>query len=206
MRSLGNPKLLVMDEPSEGLAPTVIETMIETLGRLEQEGLAILLIEQNLGVATAVAERQLIMVGGELAHETTATQLSGDAELQRRFLGVEPLATTSLERVTRVAFLVLCVCAGVAPRCVRRRREPAPGPRLREHPGRRLRDLRDERGRQSAEATDEDRRGHGLPGWALLPGRPGLVAQRGVDRVLQQALRDLEYLRHAVGRKPERGG
>ena len=89
---LGNPKLLIMDEPSEGLAPTVIETMVETLGRLEQEGLAILLIEQNLGVATAVAARQLIMVGGELAHETTATQLSGDAELQRRFLGVEPLA------------------------------------------------------------------------------------------------------------------
>jgi branched-chain amino acid transport system ATP-binding protein len=89
---LGNPKLLIMDEPSEGLAPTVIETMVETLARLEQEGLAILLIEQNLGVATAVAERQLIMVGGELAHETTAAQLSGDSELQRRFLGVEPLA------------------------------------------------------------------------------------------------------------------
>ena len=88
---LGNPRLLIMDEPSEGLAPTVIETMVETLQRLEQEGLAILLIEQNLGVATAVAARQLIMVGGELAHETTATQLSGDAELQRRFLGVEPL-------------------------------------------------------------------------------------------------------------------
>jgi branched-chain amino acid transport system ATP-binding protein len=89
---LGNPKLLIMDEPSEGLAPTVIVTMVETLRRLEEEGLAILLIEQNLGVATAVATRQLIMVGGELAHETTATQLSGDAELQRRFLGVEPLA------------------------------------------------------------------------------------------------------------------
>jgi branched-chain amino acid transport system ATP-binding protein len=81
-----------MDEPSEGLAPTVIETMVETLARLEQEGLAILLIEQNLGVATAVADRQLIMVGGELAHETTAAQLSRDSELQRRFLGVEPLA------------------------------------------------------------------------------------------------------------------
>jgi branched-chain amino acid transport system ATP-binding protein len=89
---LGNPKLLIMDEPSEGLAPTVIELMIETLQTLEREGLAILLIEQNLGVATAVAERQLIMVGGELAHETTAGKLSSDAELQRRFLGVEPLA------------------------------------------------------------------------------------------------------------------
>lgn len=90
---LGNPKLLVMDEPSEGLAPTVIDLMIETLRRLEQEGIAILLIEQNLGVATAVAERQLIMVGGELAHEATATQLSNDPGLQRRYLGVEPLAS-----------------------------------------------------------------------------------------------------------------
>jgi branched-chain amino acid transport system ATP-binding protein len=90
---LGDPKLLVMDEPSEGLAPTVIEIMVETLRKLEEEGLAILLIEQNLGVATAVAERQLIMIGGELAHETTASQLSSDPELQRRYLGVEPLAS-----------------------------------------------------------------------------------------------------------------
>ena len=89
---LGNPRLLIMDEPSEGLAPTVIETLIETLGKLEQEGLAILLIEQNLGVATSVAERQLIMVGGEIAHETTAAELSTNPELQRRYLGVEPLA------------------------------------------------------------------------------------------------------------------
>ena len=91
---LGNPKLLIMDEPSEGLAPTVIEKMIETLRMLEEEeDIAILLIEQNLGVATAVAERQLIMVGGELAHETTASTLSQDSELQQRYLGVEPLAS-----------------------------------------------------------------------------------------------------------------
>jgi branched-chain amino acid transport system ATP-binding protein len=87
-----NPKLLIMDEPSEGLAPTVIEMLIETFRKLEQEGLRILLIEQNLGVATAIAERQLIMVGGEIATETTAAQLGTDAELQRRYLGVEPVA------------------------------------------------------------------------------------------------------------------
>ncbi len=87
-----NPRLLIMDEPSEGLAPAIIETMIETFQRLEREGLAILLIEQNLGVATALAERQLIMVAGTIATETTAATLSGDPELQRRYLGVEPLA------------------------------------------------------------------------------------------------------------------
>jgi branched-chain amino acid transport system ATP-binding protein len=87
-----NPKILVMDEPSEGLAPVVIEALIETFQQLEQEGLAILLIEQNLGVATALAERQLIMIGGRIAAETTATKLSEDPNLQRQYLGVEPLA------------------------------------------------------------------------------------------------------------------
>ena len=87
-----NPRLLVMDEPSEGLAPAIIESMIETFQQLERDGLAILLIEQNLGVATALAERQLIMVAGTIAAETTASALGGDAELQRRYLGVEPLA------------------------------------------------------------------------------------------------------------------
>ena len=89
---LTNPKLLVMDEPSEGLAPAIIENLIEVFKRLEGEGLHILLIEQNLGVATSLAERQLIMVGGEIRTETTAGELLGDPDLQRRFLGVEPLA------------------------------------------------------------------------------------------------------------------
>ncbi len=89
---LTNPQLLIMDEPSEGLAPTVIEQLIETFRTLEQEGLSILLIEQNLGVATALAERQLVMVAGQIATETTAAHLLSDAEAQRRYLGVEPLA------------------------------------------------------------------------------------------------------------------
>jgi len=66
---LGNPKLLIMDEPSEGLAPTVIETLISTFRRLAGEGLSILVVEQNLAVATALAERQLVMVAGQIAGE-----------------------------------------------------------------------------------------------------------------------------------------
>ena len=89
---LTNPKLLVMDEPSEGLAPAIIENLIEVFKTLAQEGLAILLIEQNLGVATALAERQLVMVAGRIFTETTAEVLATDPEAQRRFLGVEPLA------------------------------------------------------------------------------------------------------------------
>jgi branched-chain amino acid transport system ATP-binding protein len=87
-----NPTLLIMDEPSEGLAPAIIEHLVETFMKLEEEGLAILMIEQNLAMATAVAERQLVMVAGTIYAETTATDLTKDAELQRRFLGVEPLA------------------------------------------------------------------------------------------------------------------
>ena len=90
---LTSPTLLIMDEPSEGLAPAIIENLIGVLRALADEGLAILLIEQNLGVATAVAERQLVMVAGSIFTETTADLLSTDPEAQRRFLGVEPLAS-----------------------------------------------------------------------------------------------------------------
>jgi branched-chain amino acid transport system ATP-binding protein len=86
---LTNPKLLIMDEPSEGLAPAIIETLIETFRALASDGLAILVVEQNLAVATAMAERQLVMVAGRIFAETTAAELVADPDLQRRFLGVE---------------------------------------------------------------------------------------------------------------------
>jgi branched-chain amino acid transport system ATP-binding protein len=86
---LTNPKLLIMDEPSEGLAPTIIETLIETFRGLAADGLAILVVEQNLAMATAMAERQLVMVAGRISAETTAAELVADPELQRRYLGVE---------------------------------------------------------------------------------------------------------------------
>jgi len=89
---LTSPRLLIMDEPSEGLAPAIVEVLIETFRMLEKEGLAILLIEQNLGVATSLAERQLVMVAGTIAVETTATEILSDPDAQRRYLGVTPLA------------------------------------------------------------------------------------------------------------------
>jgi branched-chain amino acid transport system ATP-binding protein len=89
---LTNPRLLIMDEPSEGLAPAIIEMLIGVFSKLEQEGLRILLIEQNLAVATSLAERQLVMIGGEIETETTASELSSKPDLQRRYLGVEPVA------------------------------------------------------------------------------------------------------------------
>ena len=67
--------------------------MIATCKTLVEEGMAILIVEQNLGVATSIAERQLVMVSGRIAAETTAAALVEDADAQRRYLGVEPLAS-----------------------------------------------------------------------------------------------------------------
>jgi branched-chain amino acid transport system ATP-binding protein len=85
---LGNPKLLIMDEPSEGLAPAIVENLVGTCQGLVQEGVGLLLVEQNLGVATSLAERQLIMVAGEIATEMSAKALLDDPDAQQRYLGV----------------------------------------------------------------------------------------------------------------------
>ena len=89
---LTNPRLLIMDEPSEGLAPTIVEGLIQTIKDLAAAGMGLLVVEQNLGVATSLADRQLVMVAGSIATETTAHELLGDPAAQRRYLGVEPLA------------------------------------------------------------------------------------------------------------------
>jgi len=88
-----NPKLLIMDEPSEGLAPTIVEGLVETCHSLVTEGMAILVVEQNLGVATALAERLLVMVAGEIRAETTAGAMRDDPDAQQRYLGVTRLET-----------------------------------------------------------------------------------------------------------------
>ena len=89
-----DPKLLIMDEPSEGLAPALIDDLVEAIKRLaEEEGTAMLVVEQNLGFAGELADRQLVMIAGQIAAETTAEQLEKDPDAQRRYLGVEPLAS-----------------------------------------------------------------------------------------------------------------
>lgn len=79
-----------MDEPSEGLAPIIVENVIDTISKLAAHGVGLLVVEQNLGVATALADRQLVMVDGRIATETTAQELIGNIDAQRRYLGVEP--------------------------------------------------------------------------------------------------------------------
>jgi branched-chain amino acid transport system ATP-binding protein len=85
---LTNPRLLIMDEPSEGLAPTIVDSLVDTVKTLVGEGMSVLVVEQNLGAATTLAERLLVMVAGEIFSETTATAVNEDPTLQQRFLGV----------------------------------------------------------------------------------------------------------------------
>ena len=92
---LRNPRLLIMDEPSEGLAPTVVESVIGTCLKLVEGGMGLLLVEQNLGVATSICERQLVMVAGEIATETTAAAIQNDPDAQQRYLGVTRVETTA---------------------------------------------------------------------------------------------------------------
>ena len=83
------PKLLVMDEPTEGLAPLIVEQVVEALRGLAAESeIAVLLIEQKLGVAIDVADRIGVMVNGRIAHEMAAAELGADRELQERLLGL----------------------------------------------------------------------------------------------------------------------
>ena len=86
-----NGSLVMMDEPSEGLAPTIVDTLIEAVHRLVTEGVAVLVVEQNLYAATQMAERVLVMVAGRIELETTATALLDDPVLQRRYLGVDTI-------------------------------------------------------------------------------------------------------------------
>ena len=86
---LQDPRLLVLDEPTEGLAPLIVAQLEALLASLAVEGdVAILLIEQNIGVATAIAEYVAIMVNGRISRVIPAGELASDRALQQRLLGV----------------------------------------------------------------------------------------------------------------------
>jgi uncharacterized protein (UPF0261 family)/ABC-type branched-subunit amino acid transport system ATPase component len=86
---VANPRLLVMDEPTEGLAPVIVEQVETMLVQLADEReIAVLIIEQNIGVATAVSENVAIMVNGRINRVIESHKLAADRELQQRLLGV----------------------------------------------------------------------------------------------------------------------
>jgi uncharacterized protein (UPF0261 family)/ABC-type branched-subunit amino acid transport system ATPase component len=87
---LFNPKLLVMDEPTEGLAPIIVQQVEAMLKALAAEGeISVLLIEQNLGVAMDVADTVDVMVNGRIARSMPTAELAADRDLQQRLLGVK---------------------------------------------------------------------------------------------------------------------
>jgi branched-chain amino acid transport system ATP-binding protein len=83
-----NPALLLLDEPSEGLAPMIVRQIIEVLARLKREGLAILLVEQNLAAAFAVGDRHHVMNKGEICFSGSSEELKGNDSVLRNYLSV----------------------------------------------------------------------------------------------------------------------
>ena len=85
---VGSPGLVLLDEPSQGLAPKIVQDVMRAIGRLKAEGVAVLLVEQNPLAALGAADRVYVMDKGRIVHQGTARALREDAALRRRLLGV----------------------------------------------------------------------------------------------------------------------
>ena len=85
---MGNPDLLLLDEPSEGLAPVVVNRLGDALAELRKSGIAILISEQNRRLARLAAENVVIMETGRIAYRGTFTDLDKNPEITARLLGV----------------------------------------------------------------------------------------------------------------------
>ncbi|HTX02662.1 MAG TPA: ABC transporter ATP-binding protein [Candidatus Acidoferrales bacterium] len=85
---MSNPTLLLMDEPSEGLAPLIVRGLGETLARLKGTGLAIVLVEQNLPLALSVADTAYIVSKGQVVYQGSPDELRNDEALRTKYLGV----------------------------------------------------------------------------------------------------------------------
>lgn len=83
-----NPELLLMDEPSEGLAPIIVQEIGQVIGQLKESGFAILLVEQNLPLALRLADYVYILSKGAIVHQSTAKELRKKEEVQAKYLGV----------------------------------------------------------------------------------------------------------------------
>ena len=85
---VAHPKLMLVDEPTEGLSPLLVESLTEILGEINRRGTTILLVEQMLEVALALSHRLYVMDQGRIQFEGTPDALRADPEIQQRFLGV----------------------------------------------------------------------------------------------------------------------
>jgi branched-chain amino acid transport system ATP-binding protein len=85
---MGNPGAILLDEPSEGLAPVIVEQMAKTILELKQEGLCVLLSEQNLHFANLVADRAYIIEKGHIRYQGTMAELAADEQMRATYLSV----------------------------------------------------------------------------------------------------------------------
>jgi branched-chain amino acid transport system ATP-binding protein len=85
---MSNPDLLLMDEPTEGLAPLLVREVGRVIGDLRADGLSILLVEQNLPLAVSIADRVHILSRGAIVHSSTPAELMSSEEIKSRYLGV----------------------------------------------------------------------------------------------------------------------
>lgn len=85
---MGNPSHLLLDEPSEGLAPVIVDQMTNAIGALKREGLAVLLSEQNLHFATAVADRAYIIEKGRIQYSGTMAELAANETVRATYLAL----------------------------------------------------------------------------------------------------------------------
>ena len=85
---MGNPELLLLDEPSEGLAPLVVEHMTEQIGRLKREGLTILLAEQNVEFSLDLADRVYVLEKGLIRYEGSAREFREDESIRHQYLAL----------------------------------------------------------------------------------------------------------------------
>jgi branched-chain amino acid transport system ATP-binding protein len=83
---MGNPVVVLLDEPSEGIAPVIVEAIADTIIALKKRGLSILLSEQNVGFAQLVCDRAYMLEKGQICWQGTMAELAGDAEAQRAYL------------------------------------------------------------------------------------------------------------------------
>jgi branched-chain amino acid transport system ATP-binding protein len=83
-----DPELILMDEPSEGLAPIMVQHLEDIIADLKKDGLSILLVEQNLYTALAVADRVYILETGKVVHEATSSEIARDPHSLGKYLGV----------------------------------------------------------------------------------------------------------------------
>jgi branched-chain amino acid transport system ATP-binding protein len=85
---MSNPDLLLMDEPTEGLAPLLVREVGRVITELKRSGLSILLVEQNLALALSVADRVHVLSRGQIVHTGTPAELMGNDDVKTRYLGV----------------------------------------------------------------------------------------------------------------------